>query len=520
MESARESQNPVILNEILSSSGADSLDAIARILAESPADDTLLGLIDLSVQTTGAERGFLLRRDGNDRWDCLGARNLDGEDIRHPLDKILVPLIERALEQKTPWSCSDIAGLPDRGRWDRERLPRTSAAHIIPLGSDHLLYLDHRFGPLCEGSGDDPMLALALVGIQFALSLQAGSDDKPTATTKISSARLKPAVSNDKPITMIGQHPDIIALQQLIDRVAPSGAPILITGESGTGKELAARSIHQQSEHASGPFISENCGALAENLLETELFGCMRGAFTGATNDRPGLFELAHGGTIFLDEIGDTSAGLQKKLLRVIQEGVVRRVGGQESIEVDVRVLSATNLDLSSEVRNGRFREDLYYRLNVINVHLPPLRDRGEDITLIASHFLEGLNKETGTTKQMTGDLISALLKHGWPGNIRELQNEIRRVHALGGDQLDAEFLSQRVGGTVESSTRPTDGQTGLDRIQAAGSLKEAIEKLEAEWIAAALDRFDGHRGQVCQWLGIPKTTLYAKMRRYGLSDR
>lgn len=523
MESARESLNPVILNEILSSSGADSLDAIARILAESPADDTLLRLIDLAVQTTGAERGFLLRRDGDDRWACLGARNLDGEEIRNPLDKILVPLIERALEQKTPWNCSDIAGLPDRGRWDRERLPRTSAAHIIPLGNDQLLYLDHRFGPLCEGSSDDPMLALALVGIQFALSLHSGSDARPTATSDSASGRTQPAISNDKPlkpVTMIGQHPDILAMQQLIDRIAPSGAPILITGESGTGKELAARSIHQQSERASGPFISENCGALAENLLETELFGCMKGAFTGATNDRPGLFELAHGGTIFLDEIGDTSAGLQKKLLRVIQEGVVRRVGGQESIDVDVRVLSATNRELSSEVRNGRFREDLYYRLNVINVHLPPLRDRGEDITLIARHFLDGLNEDTGTRKQMTADLIAALLDHGWPGNIRELQNEMRRVHALGGDQLDTEFLSQRVGGPAEDSTRPEGGPSGLDRIQDAGSLKEAIEKLEAEWIAEALDRFDGHRGQVCQWLGIPKTTLYAKMRRYGLSDR
>mgnify|MGYP001292456253 CR=1 FL=1 len=216
-----------------------------------------------------------------------------------------------------------------RGRWDRERLPRTSAAHIIPLGNDQLLYLDHRFGPLCEGSSDDPMLALALVGIQFALSLPSESDSQPTKTSDTSSGRTQPTISNDqhlKPVTVIGQHPDIITMQQLIERVAPSGAPILITGESGTGKELAARSIHQQSERASGPFISENCGALAENLLETELFGCMKGAFTGATSDRPGLFELAHGGTIFLDEISEMSLPLQSKLLRVLQEREFERV--------------------------------------------------------------------------------------------------------------------------------------------------------------------------------------------------
>ncbi|MBT6784613.1 MAG: sigma-54-dependent Fis family transcriptional regulator, partial [Planctomycetes bacterium] len=352
-----------------------------------------------------------------------------------------------------------------------------------------------------------------MVGIQSTL-LRTAIADSSTAPTDHTTPRrtpIRPAATSTatfKPVSIIGEHPDILAMHQLIQRVAPSQAPILVTGESGTGKELAARSIHQHSLRPDGPFISENCGAIAENLLETELFGCMKGAFTGATTDRPGLFELAHGGTIFLDEIGDTSAGLQKKLLRVIQEGVIRRVGGQESIQIDVRVLSATNRDLSAEVKGGRFREDLYYRLNVINVHLPPLRERGTDISLIANHFLAGLNQEAGTDKQMSAELTEVLLQHDWPGNIRELQNEIRRVHALGEDQLSSTDLSPRVIEKDHTLHQNSTNRAGLDRVRSCGSLKDAIEQLEAEWISEALDRCNGRRGQVCEWLGIPKTTL------------
>ena len=294
-------------------------------------------------------------------------------------------------------------------------------------------------------------------------------------------------------------------------------APILVTGESGTGKELAARSVHDRSPRAEGPFVSENCGAITETLLETELFGCVKGAYTGATEDRPGLFELAHGGTIFLDEIGDTSPGLQKKLLRVIQEGVIRRVGGQELIHIDVRIVSATNRDLASEVQQGRFREDLFYRLNVINVHLPPLRERGSDITLIAQHFLDGLNEERGTDFEFDAEIQKHLLSHGWPGNIRQLQNEIRRIHALAADQLNVHDFSDQ----TPQSVSPVSSQAsaGLDSVIAAGSMKSLVEQLEKQWIAEALEKFGDRRGEVCKSLGIPKTTLYAKMKRYGLGS-
>ena len=207
----------------------------------------------------------------------------------------------------------------------------------------------------------------------------------------------------------------------------------------------------------------------------------------------------------------------KKKLLRVIQEGVIRRVGGQELIHIDVRIVSATNRDLAAEVQQGRFREDLFYRLNVINVHMPPLRDRGSDITLIARHFLDGLNEERGTDFEFDTEIEKHLLSHDWPGNIRQLQNEIRRIHALAGDQLNVHDFSDQTPQSVSSSSSQT--ATGLDSVIAAGSMKSLVEQLEKQWIAEALEKFGDRRGEVCKSLGIPKTTLYAKMKRYGLGS-
>ncbi len=521
MESAREAQHPAALREILALKDAPSLDHIPLILAEIDSLEAFQPFMDLLVETSGSERAFLLHKQSDDSWNCLLARNLDGETIRQPLDKILWPLLDRARQQKEPWNCSDVASLPDRERWDREHLPRIQSVHIVPLGAEHYLYIDHRFQALNANAVEDPLMAIATMAMQYAIAQSGHKDaqEKSRAHTRSSAdgpaTDSNPSARESSKGEIIGKHPDLIAMKKLIDRVADSNAPILITGESGTGKELAARLIHDKSNRSSRRFVSENCGAIAESLLETELFGCVEGAYTGATKDRLGIFEQANGGTIFLDEIGDTSPGLQKKLLRVIQEKVLRRVGGQELIEVDVRIVSATNRDLAREVKDQNFREDLYYRLNVINVHLPPLRDRGQDIELLAQHFLDQINREQGTSQQLNDELISALNRHRWPGNIRELQNEIRRVHALSDEVLDAAQLA--LNGPQQQSK--SSAKIDLDRVREAGSLKKAIEKLEAEWIEQALNRFQGNKGQVCQWLGIPKTTLYAKMRRYGLAS-
>ena len=284
-----------------------------------------------------------------------------------------------------------------------------------------------------------------------------------------------------------------------------------ISGESGTGKELVARAIHRQSRCAHGALVSENCAALTENLLEAELFGVVKGAYTGAVEDRPGLFELASGGTLFLDEIGDTSPGLQKKLLRVLQEGMIRRVGGQELIAVDVRIISATHRNLVAEVEAGRFREDLFYRLNVISIQVPPLRERREyplPVDTSRSARAEDISQQA-TTK-----LLSALMAYHWPGNIRELQNELRRASAVGGDFLLPQDLSPRLTGVQPTVLVP---QTALDSVIAAGSLKEASEQWEKSILTATLKRFNGNKARICAALKIPETTLYARLRRYGL---
>ena len=484
-----------------------------------PDAERLPWLLDAIVEMHSAERGFLLHQDGQEEWECPLARDLDRENVRQPLAKVILPLAERALDSAQTWSCDDVPGLPDRDRWDRENLPRTKSLLVIPLSKNSVIYLDHRFQNLTTESTADLLLGVLAAAIQRVLD---AATEKPhgVVSSKGKSA-VTPVVQDQtlphKVVEIIGEDPELIEAKKLIDKVAPSMAPILITGESGTGKELAARSVHDRSTRANGPFVSENCGAITETLLETELFGCVKGAYTGATSDRPGLFEMAHGGTIFLDEIGDTSPGWKKKLLRVIQEGVIRRVGGQDLINIDVRIVSATNRDLAEEVKAGRFREDLYYRLNVINVHLAPLRERGKDVILLAEHFLSGLNHESGTDYSITDEVVDSLLSQSWPGNIRQLQNEIRRIHALAGETLNTADFSD-IGEDV-GPRHAHELSASLDAVIAAGSIKSLIEQLEKEWIMKALEKFAGSRGDVCKSLGIPKTTLYAKMKRYGIGS-
>lgn len=485
-----------------------------------PSADRMPRFLDALLEMTTAERIFLVHQDGQGNWECPLARDLDRENIRQPLSKVLLPLVERTLESAELWSCEDIPGLPDRDRWDRENLPRTQSLLIFPVNHRSLVYIDHRFQSLNTACVSDLTFGVITAAMNQVLANATGQ--VPTSSKSSQSKQVTPVVRDQEPLAealeIIGEHADLISAKKLIDKVAPSMAPILVTGESGTGKELAARSVHEQSPRATGPFVSENCGAITETLLETELFGCVKGAYTGATEDRPGLFELAHGGTIFLDEIGDTSPGLQKKLLRVIQEGVIRRVGGQDLIHIDVRIVSATNRDLAAEVQAGRFREDLFYRLNVINVHLPPLRERGRDMVLIAQHFLDQLNLESGTDYQFDAEIEGHLLAHSWPGNIRQLQNEIRRIHALANDRLQLEDFSDAKGAT--GSSTPQFSATGLEAVISAGSMKSLIEQLEKQWITEALEKYRDSRGEVCKSLGIPKTTLYAKMKRYGIGNQ
>jgi two-component system response regulator HupR/HoxA len=305
-------------------------------------------------------------------------------------------------------------------------------------------------------------------------------------------------------------------LCQLAAKVAPHDLSILVTGESGTGKELLSRAIHYASARAERAFVVENCGAMPDQLLEAELFGHKRGAFTGAYEDRIGLFQLADGGTIFLDEIGETSPAFQVKLLRALQEGEIRPVGSPRPVSVDVRVIAATNRDLEDDVRAGRFREDLYYRIAGMTLHMPPLRDRPMDIGPIAAALLErGQAGRRQRVKGFTAEAVACMAAYRWPGNVRELQNEIMRMLALAdGDWLEADLLSTRVlhAAAEEGQERDLQLLAGLD-----GSLKERVDQLEARIIKEVLVRHRWNKTRAAAELGLSRVGLRQKLARLGL---
>jgi len=295
----------------------------------------------------------------------------------------------------------------------------------------------------------------------------------------------------------------------LVARVAEHNTTVLITGESGTGKEVIARAIHRASPRATRGFVAINCAAIPENLLESELFGHVRGAFTGASADKAGLFEQADGGTLLLDEIGELPLGLQAKLLRVLQESEIRRVGDQRTRRVDVRVLAATARDLAAEVKAGRFREDVFYRLNVVSIELPPLRERHEDIAPLARHFAARLGKRLARPLSLSDGALSWLASQPWPGNVRELENAIERAAVLSDREiLEPEDLRR---GPVTASPPPPDASGG------SGSLDAAVAAAERQAIAAALQATDGNRREAAKRLGVSLRTLFYKMGRHRL---
>ena len=307
------------------------------------------------------------------------------------------------------------------------------------------------------------------------------------------------------------------AVCDMLLKVAAHDVPVLITGESGTGKELAARILHYNSPRGEKPFVVENCGALPEELLASELFGHRRGAFTGAVDNHTGLFERADGGSVFLDEIGEISPTFQVKLLRVLQEGEIRPVGATKPRRVNVRIIAATNRDLEKDVRKGLFREDLYYRLATIVVRMPPLRERPMDIPPLASHLLKKACDELGLpAKKLSDEALDCMMRHDWPGNVRELDNEIRRMLVLAEDDaevLDAALLSPAV--RMAAPPEQRDDLRLLDSF--SGTLKERLEALEARIIREALARHGWNRSRVARELGLSRVGLRNKMERYGI---
>jgi two-component system NtrC family response regulator len=308
---------------------------------------------------------------------------------------------------------------------------------------------------------------------------------------------------------MIGQCPEMLAIFSTIKKVAPSDVPIFITGENGTGKELVAQAIHESGLRKGGPFIPINCGAIPENLLESELFGHEKGSFTGAHSMVQGKLQYANKGTLFLDEIGELPVNLQVKLLRFLQEGVIQRVGGRQDIQIDTRTVCATNMDIAQAIKEGKFREDLFYRVSVISINLPPLRERGDDILLLANYFLRIFNDEyRKKIRRFSSAAVNFIKSYQWPGNVRELRNRVQRAIIM----------------SESSALEPADlgceseMQAVADNSRQAISLREARDRLELEMIAAAIDRQKGSIVKAAEVLGVSRPTLYDLMKKHNLT--
>ncbi len=371
----------------------------------------------------------------------------------------------------------------------------------------------HLFGRTREAWGDERAEELYFfeqrrLEESLDVSLQRVTETLKAAEKKLSEHRrvlVRVASGADEPLGIIARGPAMRKLVDLARRVAKVDSTVLITGESGSGKERIARLVHEESTRAAGPFIAVNCGAITETLLESELFGHARGAFTGATQDRPGLFEAAGGGTLLLDEVGEVSPGMQVKLLRALQEREVRRVGENKNRPINVRVVAATNRDLAHGVAGGAFRQDLYYRLKVVELHVPPLRERRDDVLPLARVLLAEV--ATRMKRKISGLAPKAadqLLRYEWPGNVRELENAIERAVALArGTRVELEDLPEEV---RQAFPRP---------IAAEGTVKP-LEEVEKEYILAVLELNDGNQTRTAEQLQIGSATLYRKLRAYG----
>jgi transcriptional regulator with GAF, ATPase, and Fis domain len=515
-------------------------------------------ILDAAIELAGAERGFLIVRSGvapelaqrvdagapdaaapveaAPGWDVVAARNIDRENVKKALRKVSKSITGQVLETGVAFRSDDAVN-------DDALSPRQSVAEMklrsvlcVPMHVGEevrgCLYVDNRFAQgqfddgsqeLLEAFADQAALALERVRLleenaRVLRSLEIANQELKSALAEQSKALDSLSEGfvpsglelRHKYPSIVGRGRAITAMLTVLDRVTEGDFPVLLYGESGTGKELVARALHENGPRREKPFVGVNCGAIAEGLLESELFGAVKGAYTGAVKDRAGLIEAAQGGVLFLDEIGEMSLALQAKLLRVLQEKRVRRVGGNEEIAVDVRVISATNRDLAREVTAARFREDLYYRLKVVQVEVPPLRERREDIVVLVETFLSRLheeNKSSGRAKpQITSEGLERLMAHDWPGNVRELQNEITRMYALGGDVLGPDLVAHL-------SKAPRLANQGGVR----GLVGRRMEDVEAELIRATLEATGGKRGEAARMLGIPRRTFYNRLKALGI---
>ncbi len=491
------------------------------------------------------------RRDLPGNLKVAAARNFDRAEVRRPEFKVSSTVIEKALGSGKSILVRDAtidAQLAERSSVVEHKLRSIACVpfkSLRPSGVRGALYLDNRFGEGAFAEGDMPALAAfaanAAVAVENArLHAQAAREHRALEKARARAEDLAKRLEAELAKTgdelgkvrarldetqgqlaarsgfgdIAGRSQVMQAVYKLLEKVKESDVPALVRGESGTGKELVARAIHFEGHRKKGPFVSENCSAIPETLLESTLFGHEPGSFTGATKRHAGLFELAHTGTLFLDEVGELTPSCQAKLLRVLEERKVRRIGGSDALAVDVRIICATHRDLEVMVREGRFREDLYFRLNVVTVRLPPLRERRDDIPLLLEKFFEKNRPQGGRSPVLTPEAVRALLNYSWPGNVRELENEVKRLLALKGDRIAAEDLSPDV-------LRGAAAGANLPQAPAGGeeSPPVTLDEAERRAVLGALKLARGNKARAAEILAIPRTSLYHKLRHHKIAD-
>ncbi len=512
----------------LGSAQVAQLDAIVRSLASRERLKPLLEqVLDTMVLWTGVERGLLLLRAPDGGLVPRVARNLARRDLRGEQLALSMGLAKRAMEERETICATDAyAQVGDlHASVHALRLRSVLAVPLVARGDVlGVVYLDDR---VRRGAfGDAELGWVRLVASQAALAIADARDQAllrravrraERANAKLAAelgmreaellvarAELAQGETRFRYDEIAGRSEPMRAMLRLVDRVTASDVPVLLSGESGTGKELVARAIHANGARASRPFVSENCGSVPEPLLESTLFGHVRGAFTGASSTRAGLFDVADGGTLLLDEIGEMPLSMQTKLLRVLQDGEVRPVGGEKVHKVDVRILGATHRDLEAMVAAGTFREDLFYRLNVVSIRVPSLRERATDIPLLVTHFVE--KHSEGRKVKVTRAAMDRLAAFPWPGNVRQLENEIRRAFVLADDRIDVGELSDDV------------SRGGPNAARSAGvGLKARVDALEMQLVKDALERTKGNQTRAAEALGVSRFGLQKMMRRLGI---
>jgi transcriptional regulator with GAF, ATPase, and Fis domain len=468
-----------------------------RLLGATDVPRLLDELLDALLEVTHADKGFLiLLEDGE--MAVRAARNVDRETIEGAVERVSDSIIQRVVDTRRPvvvadalhdaeWSgSSSVVNLRLCSVMCAPLMQRGDVFGVIYLGNDSVVSLfDERALEVLQ-----VFSAQASLLLQNALLLD---------SLRRENVALREAVSTKQYGELIGTGASMREVYRRIDKVAGTDVSVLVTGETGTGKEVVAREIHRRSPRGGGPFVAVNCGAIPESLLESELFGHVKGAFTGAVATRLGKFQAAHGGTLFLDEIGEMPAVLQTKLLRALQERAVTKVGDNRSEPVDLRVIAATNKVLEDEIRKGAFREDLYYRLNVVTIQLPPLRERGEDVVVLARFFLQRSAKEFGSrVRGFTPSALVAMRKYGWPGNVRELENRLKKAVVLADKALvSAEDLDLRP-----------------ELLEPIVPLAQAKEDFQKRYINEVLERNGGNRTKTAKDLGVDPRTVFRHLEK------